>query len=666
MTPRDSVRSEVLERVAESPSAISAIQGTRGGLDAATGNALRALLAAQQPEGHWCYELEADCTIPAEYVLMMHYLDEIDSDLEQRLARYLRARQVGGGWSLYPGGAFDLSCSVKAYYALKLVGDDPQQPHMAAARAAILGHGGAARANVFTRIALAFFGQVPWRAIPFMPVELILVPRWSPFHVDKISYWSRTVLVPLLILCSLKVRARNPRGVSVRELFTVAPEREKHYFPTRSKLNACLVALNHLGRVLEPLIPKVLRRRALRAAEGWFLERLNGTGGLGAIFPAMVNACEALDALGYPPGDPRCVTAREALRRLLVDRGGSTYCQPCVSPVWDTALACLALQEVAEDAVSARHSPQTAVLKAIDDALAWMKERQLFEAPGDWRATRPQVPGGGWPFQFQNDYYPDLDDTAAVLWALHRRGNVLDSFALHRGLAWLCGMQSRNGGFAAFDADNTYYYLNEIPFADHGALLDPPTADVSARCAVALGRLRGVNARYDAALHTCIAYLREAQEPFGAWFGRWGTNYIYGTWSVLTAFEEAGVAADDPTVRRAVSWLKDVQRADGGWGEHNDSYLDPRTAGRADASTSFQTAWAILALIAAGEVRSSEVAHGVQYLLRTQRADGTWHEDAFTAPGFPRVFYLKYHGYSHYFPLWALARYRNRLQQAPL
>ena len=314
------------------------------------------------------------------------------------------------------------------------------------------------------------------------------------------------------------------------------------------------------------------------------------------------------------------------------------------------------------DTVSTR---DPSALNAADRALAWLKERQLFDAPGDWRATRSHVPGGGWPFQFENDYYPDLDDTAVVLWALHRRGDMRDSFALHRGLAWLCGMQSKNGGFAAFDADNMYYYLNEIPFADHGALLDPPTADVSARCALALGRLRGVNERYDTALEASVAYLRTEQEASGAWFGRWGTNYIYGTWSVLTAFEEAGIGAGDPAVRRAVSWLKDVQRPDGGWGEHNDSYLDPRQAGPASASTSFQTAWAILGLIAAGEARSPEVAHGIQYLLRTQQGDGTWRDEAFTAPGFPRVFYLKYHGYSQYFPLWAFARYRNRLLQTP-
>jgi squalene-hopene/tetraprenyl-beta-curcumene cyclase len=660
MTPLDPPQLDASQRATAASRLVGSPVARSHALDSTIERAERAVLAAQDPAGFWCYELEADCTIPAEYVLMMHYLDEIDRDLELRLARYLRGHQVAGkGWPLYAGGRFDLSCSVKAYYALKLAGDDADAPHMAAARSAILAHGGAARANVFTRIALALFGELPWRGVPFMPVELVLLPRWFPFHLDKISYWSRTVVVPLLILCSLRMRARNPRGISVRELFTVSPADEKHYFPTRSRLNGCLVWLSHIGRVLEPLIPKALRRRAIRTAESWFVERLNGTGGLGAIFPAMVNACEALDALGYPRDDPRCVTARDALTRLLVSRGDSMYCQPCVSPVWDTALACLALQECGEGKRPIRSQTSS----AVDRALTWFKARQLLDHPGDWRIARPAIPGGGWPFQFDNDYYPDLDDTAVVLWALDRRGDVRDRFAIQRGITWICGMQSQNGGFAAFDADNTYYYLNEIPFADHGALIDPPTADVSARCVLALARVGGADPRCGAALPACLSYLRKEQEPSGAWFGRWGTNYIYGTWSVLAAFEAAGVDPHDEAVCRAAAWLKRVQRADGGWGEDNESYYDARTAGCADKSTSFHTAWALLGLIAAGEARSPEVADGIEYLVRTQRDDGTWYDEAFTAPGFPRVFFLRYHGYSQYFPLWALARYRNVLEE---
>ena len=652
MTPLPPLESSGLQRAADPARAATGRAAASSALDAAVSCAASAVAAAQHRDGYWCYELEADCTIPAEYVLMMHFVGDVDPALQSRFASYLRARRVAGdGWPLYAGGAFDLSCSVKAYWALKLAGDDVDAPHMKAARQAILANGGAARANVFTRITLALFGEVPWRAVPFMPVEAVLLPRWAPFNLYRISYWSRTVMVPLLILCSVKARARNPFGVSVRELFTTPPEDEKHYFEKRSVLNALFLAGNHIGRALEPLIPGFIRRRALRRAEAWIVERLNGTGGLGAIFPAMVNAYEALDVLGHPRDGERVKTAREAIDRLLVIGRDSAYCQPCVSPIWDTALACLALQETGgfEDAVDRAHD--------------WLASKQLLDQPGDWRLKRPRLPGGGWAFQFDNDYYPDLDDTGAVVWTLERRADKRHVFAVRRAAQWICGMQSSGGGFAAFDADNTHYYLNEIPFADHGALLDPPSADVSARCALTLARLPG-DPKYRRAVDDCVAYLRAEQEASGAWFGRWGTNYLYGTWSVLAGLREAGIAPDDPAMCRAAAWLKRVQRGDGGWGEDNLSYWDPSTAGEARESTAFQTAWAMLALIDAGEAHAPEVARGAQYLLRTQQADGSWHDDAYTAPGFPRVFFLKYHGYSKYFPLWALAKYRNAVRGA--
>lgn len=617
-------------------------------LSSAVDRARGALLALQHAEGYWCFELEADCTIPSEYVLMMHYLDEVDDALQAKIAVYLRERQqADGGWPLYYGGAFDVSCSVKAYYALKLAGDGPDAPHMVRARQAILAHGGAARCNVFTRITLALFGQVPWRAAPIVPVEMILLPRWFPVHVGAVSYWSRTVAIPLAILCSLKPRARNPQRVDVRELFTVPPEEERNYFPVRSRLNRFFLALERIARALEPYVPGALRRLAIRRAERWVLERLNGTGGLGAIFPAMVNAIEALDCLGYGPERPARRMAKAALVRLVVVRENWAYCQPCFPPVWDTALACLALEQAGAAAAPVHH------------ALAWIKDRQLLDAPGDWRAYRPRLAGGGWPFQFENDHYPDVDDTAAVVWAMQESGHPALSKSIERAVGWICGMQSRNGGFGAFDADNTRYYLNEIPFADHGALLDPPTADVSARCAAVL--VHEADPARRRVLQACLRYLRREQEPCGAWFGRWGTNYVYGTWSVLAAFERLGIPPSDPAVRRAAEWLKRVQRPDGGWGEDNDTYLRPETAGQGRASTSFQTAWAMLALMAAGEGGSPEVRRGAEYLLRVQRHDGLWDDDWFTAPGFPRVFYLRYHGYSRYFPLWALARLQNEL-----
>jgi squalene-hopene/tetraprenyl-beta-curcumene cyclase len=618
-------------------------------LQSAIDRARTHVFSVQHADGCWCHELEADCTIPAEYVLMMHYFGEREPLLERRIGAYLRRRQnADGGWPLYEAGASDISCSVKAYFALKLIGDDCQAPHMQRARAAVLGMGGAARANVFTRITLALFGELPWRGTPWVPVEVVLLPRWFPFHLSRVSYWSRTVVMPLAVLCSLKPRAKNPLDVHVRELFVTPPEEEKHYFPPPKSFAARLFLwLDAFGRAVEPHMPRRLRARALQRAKEWILARLNGEFGLGAIFPAMVNACEALPLLGHAEDDPHWLQARQALRDLLVTHGGETYCQPCTSPVWDTGLTCLALQED----LRGTPSPQ------LERALEWLRREQLDEAQGDWSETHPQLRGGGWAFQYKNDWYPDLDDTAVCAWAMHRFDRERYARPIERAADWLIGMQSRNGGFASFDADNDQLWMNQIPFADHGALLDPPTSDVSARVLTLLARLRCNND--EKARERVMEFLRREQTEEGAWFGRWGTNYIYGTWSVLTAFAAAGVPKDAPEIRRAAAWLKSRQREDGGWGETNDSYFDPALAGRDTRSSAAQTAWAVLALIAAGEADSLEAAHGVSWLLCHQHADGRWYDAAFNAPGFPRVFYLKYHGYDLYFPYWALASYRN-------
>jgi squalene-hopene/tetraprenyl-beta-curcumene cyclase len=618
-------------------------------LDRAVVHARDALLARQNADGYWLFELEADCTIPAEYIMMMHFLDEIDAALEAKLCRYLRSTQAEhDGWPLYHGGDFNISCTVKAYYALKLAGDSPDAPHMVRARTAILRRGGAAAVNVFTRIALALFGQLPWRGVPYIPVEIMLLPRWFPFHLDKVAYWSRTVMVPLFILCTRKPVAKNPRKVDIRELFTIAPEKEPDYFRRSGFVAKAFLAADRLGRMIDPLIPARMREHATRLAESWMLERLNGEDGLGAIFPAMVNALEVMVILGYAEDDPRRITAKRALQKLLVTGPSSTYCQPCVSPIWDTALASLAMQETG-DAPSSDAS-----IRALD----WLQTRQLLDEPGDWRVNRPGLAGGGWAFQFANGHYPDLDDTAVVVWAMHQaRDSARYAESIRRALDWLVGMQSKDGGFAAFDADNTYYYLNKIPFADHGALLDPPTSDVTARVVAVLARIGRPQDKQ--ALDRAIAYLRQEQEPDGSWFGRWGTNYIYGTWSVLMALAQAQIGADDPAVHRAVLWFKLKQNTDGGWGESNDTYRQSSGEAGHFRSTAFQTAWALLGLLAAGEAQSDAVRHGVEFLMRTQQADGLWSDPSFTAPGFPRVFYLKYHGYSAYFPLWALSAYRT-------
>tara|TARA_Y100001936_G_scaffold143734_1_gene140214 strand:- start:1704 stop:3650 length:1947 start_codon:yes stop_codon:yes gene_type:complete len=615
-------------------------------------SARKALLALQKKDGHWCFPLEADCTIPAEYILMMHFMDDIDTDLEIKIASFIRTKQdkEHGGWPLYYGGHFDISCTVKAYYALKLAGDSQDAPHMVAARTAILSNGGASKTNVFTRILLAMYEQLPWRGVPFMPVEIILLPKWFPFHLSKIAYWSRTVTVPLTILCSLRAKAANPHKINIRELFTIDPEKERNYFPVRTPLNRLFLFIERTASVFEPFIPNILRRVALRKAERWIIERLNGECGLGAIFPAMVNANEALSLLGYPYEHPYREQCRKALLGLLIINDKQAWCQPCTSPVWDTALASLALQE---DAGTDQ--------KYVRKALNWLAPQQILDAPADWREENIKLAGGGWAFQYANPHYPDLDDTAAISWAMYQADPNTYSGNLSRAAGWLSGMQSKNGGFAAFDVDNTYYYLNEIPFADHGALLDPPTSDVSARCTGFLA-LYG-NSKYQISMKKGLSYLFNEQEKNGAWFGRWGSNYIYGTWSVLEALRLAKIDTSHSSIIRAVTWLKSVQREDGGWGENNDTYFAPKLAGRFRISTSFQTAWALLGLMAAGEAHSEEVSRGIKYLLNRQEGSGLWDDPWFTAPGFPRVFYLKYHGYSKYFPLWALARYQTITQK---
>ena len=624
------------------------------GLDTAIADSAKALLDRQNEDGHWVFELEADATIPAEYILYTHYLDERDPALEAKIAVYLRRIQdsTHGGWPLFHGGDFNISASVKAYYALKAAGDSIDAPHMVRARDAILAHGGAAKANVFTRILLALFGQIPWRGVPVMPVEIMLLPGWFPFHLDKVSYWSRTVIVPLTVLMTLKPRARNPLNIAIPELFVTPPDREKIWpmAQDHSLWGRAFRMLDSVLQVAEPHFPKGARRRALDRARAWVDERLNGLDGLGAIFPAMVNSVLMYDVLGVPADDPRVVVAKESIRRLLVIGEDSAYCQPCVSPVWDTALAAHALLEAGGEAAEA----------GVAKAAQWLAERQITDVAGDWAARKPGLAPGGWAFQYNNAHYPDVDDTAVVLGVLDRVDPARYAPEIARGLVWLDGMQSKGGGWGAFDVDNTHFHLNAIPFADHGALLDPPTADVSARCVSVLSTVGGADANADTApVRNGVAYLLAEQEADGSWFGRWGTNYIYGTWSALAALNAAGLDHDHPALRKAVDWLLSRQRADGGWGEDGRSYWADQPRGTGPVSTPSQTAWALLGLMAAGEADHPAVARGISWLMENRNSEGLWDEEAYTAVGFPRVFYLRYHGYRAFFPLWALARYRN-------
>ena len=625
-------------------------------LDKPIETATQALLACQQPDGHWVFELEADATIPAEYVLLKHYLGLApDPALEAKIAAYLRRTQgAHGGWPLFHDGDFDISASVKAYFALKMIGDRADAPHMQRARKAIWAHGGAGRSNVFTRALLALYGMVSWRAVPAMPVEIMLLPSWFPFHLDKVSYWARTVLTPLLVLRALQPRARNPKGVTIEELFLEPPQQlgtppkaphQKWFWFVFFRIVDAVV------RRIEPLFPARVRKRAIDAAVAFVTTRLNGEDGLGAIFPAMANTVMMFDTLGYPDNHPDVVIARRSIEKLLIVKPDEAYCQPCVSPVWDTALVCHALLEAGGDAAT----------KQAVRGLEWLVPLQVCDIAGDWSVQRPNVRPGGWAFQYANAYYPDLDDTAVVVMAMDRVQHMLgsDQFnpAIARAREWISGLQSRNGGWAAFDADNVYYYLNNIPFSDHGALLDPPTEDLTGRCMSMLAQLG--ERPGDPALLQGLEFLRRTQHPEGSWYGRWGMNYIYGTWSVLCALNAIRLDQGSPETRRAADWLAAIQNADGGWGEDGTSYKLDYRGYEAAPSTASQTAWALLGLMAAGEVDHPSVGRGVAYLLATQQDHGFWDEARYTATGFPRVFYLRYHGYAKFFPLWALARYRN-------
>ncbi|MGN6550970.1 MAG: squalene--hopene cyclase [Pararhizobium sp.] len=626
-------------------------------LDAAIETAAGALRRARQPDGHWLFELEADATIPSEYVLFTHFLgEEADPELEAKIGRYLRrTRNAEGGWPLFHGGSLNISASVKAYFALKMIGDDPEAPHMAEARRAILAHGGAEGANVFTRILLALYGIVPWSSVPQMPVEIMLLPRWFPFHLSKISYWARTVVVPLLVLQVLKPKARNPRGVTIDELFRQPPAtlglqpRAEH----QSRAWFGFFRSADVGlRLAGPLFPKRARHRAIQAALRFVRERLNSEDGLGAIFPAMVNAVLMFDALGYPESHPDRAIARRSIDKLLLVKDDEAYCQPCLSPIWDTALSCHALLE-AGDAEST---------EAAEAGLQWLGERQELELRGDWAINRPGLKPGGWAFQYANPHYPDLDDTAVIVMAMdriqreHRHGQYQE--AISRAEVWIRGLQSRDGGWAAFDADNTAEYLNNIPFSDHGALLDPPSPDLTGRCVSMLAQL-GETAGSSPVLKAGIDYLIRTQRPDGSWFGRWGINYIYGTWSSVSALNAAGLGPETPAIGRAAAWLISIQNKDGGWGESGESYKLGYKGHEPCGSSVSQTAWALLALMAAGRTEHPAVRRGVAYLVHEQQADGLWSEEHYSGTGFPRVFYLRYHGYTKYFPLWALARYRR-------
>jgi squalene-hopene/tetraprenyl-beta-curcumene cyclase len=623
----------------------------RAPVEAAIGRAQQYLLKTQRPDGCWVEELQADTTLTSEYLLLRHLLGIAEPAREANLAAYLRAtQQADGGWVIYHGGPSEISATVKAYFALRVAGDPGEAPWMARAREWVRAQGGILRSNVFTKVLLALFGQLPWSRVPCMPVELFLLPRWFPFHMYAISYWSRTVLTPLLILFAHRPVHPAPRGVTLDELH-VPGGTDPRFAPDPAFLtwrNFFLMA-DRLLRLYDARPLRPLRRRALEAAHRWMLERMQGSGGLGAIFPAMANSVLALRCLGYPPDHPQFVKAVREIEALEVDDGRLLHLTPCFSPVWDTALAMNALLE---SGLPPGHP-------SLARACAWLVGRQCVK-PGDWAVNAPGVEPGGWYFQYENEFYPDNDDAAVVLsalWKCEVPDEARKRGAAERGLRWLLAQQSRDGGWASYDRDNNRVYFNHIPFADHGALLDPPTADVTARVVMAMGEM-GYGPDHPQ-MRRALEFLRREQEADGSWYGRWGVNYLYGTWSVLAGLDAMG---DDlaGAPHRAAAWIAAVQNPDGGWGESCLSYADPAARGMGP-STASQTAWALMALVLAGQADGEAARRGIAWLLERQAASGAWSEEAFTGTGFPKVFYLRYHMYCKYFPLWALALYRNRL-----
>lgn len=633
-------------------------------LDTCLGRAVAHMGSIQHPDGYWWGELESNATMAAEHVMLERILGIADGARTAKIAAYLRGLQSDdGSWPVYHGGPGDVSITTEAYFALKLCGEDPSAQHMQNAREWVLAHGGIAKTRVFTKLWLSLFGQFDWAALPCMPPEAILFPAWFPFNIYEFASWARATMVPILV-----VWARRP-------VTQIAPHEgvaELHDAPgngARAARGDGLLSWRSFFRVADGALRwherrgwSPLRGRALRACERWILEHQEADGSWGGIQPPWVYSLIALKSLGYGNDHPVMAAGIAGLLESFALETGTTWTvQPCVSPVWDTALAVTGLRE--------------AGVALGDDSMrlarAWLLRNEI-RAGGDWCVKVRGVEPGGWAFEFANNAYPDTDDTAEVLIALRLLGEQASTSeavggrggdAVARAITWLRAMQSSNGGWGAFDRDNTRRFVTQIPFADFGATLDPPSEDVTAHIVEAMALL-GVGAD-DPMMARAIGYLWRTQEDDGAWWGRWGVNYVYGTGAVVPALVAAGVPASDARIQRAAAWLRAHQNADGGWGETCASYDDASLRGRG-ASTASQTAWALLGLLAADGPDTDAVARGVRYLMATQAADGQWEEAAFTGTGFPRDFMLKYHLYRNYWPLWALGRYRRMRDGAPV
>jgi squalene-hopene/tetraprenyl-beta-curcumene cyclase len=612
------------------------------------------LLERQSAEGYWVGELEGDTILESEYILLMAFLGREDDPVCVRCARYIGdQQQAGGGWSIYPGGPTDVSASVKAYFALKLVGVAPEEPAMERARRAILAAGGAHACNSFTRFYLALLGQIRYDECPSVPPELVLIPPSWSFSYSAMSAWTRTIVVPLSIMSYFKPVRHLERTRGIGELFTSdLGSASRQGARTLSWTNFFLL-VDALLKWLDRWVPGAWRRPAIRRAHHWMLKHCENTDGLGAIFPPMIYSVIALRCLGYDLQSPEVEWALGQLAALQITEGDRTRVQPCLSPVWDTAIALVALADAGLDS---EHP-------AWRGAVEWLLGKEVRQE-GDWRIRRQGVEPTGWHFQFRNAFYPDLDDTSMVLLALRRSplaGEPAVAAASRRGLNWLLSMQNRDGGWAAYDVDIDNQVLTQLPFADHNAMLDPSCADITARVLELLGTL-GYRADHPSVARA-LEYLLRTQEPEGCWYGRWGVNYIYGTWQVLQGLRAIDFPMEHPAIEKAVAWLESTQQPCGGWGETCESYDHPALKGTGEPTAS-QTAWATLGLIAAGRARGTAARHGIDFLAGTQLPDGSWQESQFTGTGFPRVFYLRYHLYRVYFPLMALARYAAAFERS--
>lgn len=606
----------------------------------------------QLPDGYWWAELESNVTITSEYIMLFHFLGMVDKVRERKMARNILSKQSeDGSWAIWQGGEGEISATVEAYFALKLAGYSADSPEMQKARDFILSKGGILKTRVFTKIFLALFGEFSWLGVPSMPVELMLLPNWAYFNLYEFSSWARATIIPLSVVMLEKPVRKIPPSARVQELY-VRPPRPTDYTFTKEDglltLKNFFIGADHLLKIYESSPIRPYKKKALAVAEQWILEHQEASGDWGGIQPAMLNAILALNCLGYANDHPVIVKGLEALANFCIEDEESLVLQSCISPVWDTALALVAMQEAG---VPADHP-------ALTKAAQWLLDLEV-RRKGDWQIKAPELEPGGWAFEFINDWYPDVDDSGFVMLAIKDikvRDKKHKEQAIQRGIAWCLGMQSKNGGWAAFDKDNTKHVLNKIPFADLEALIDPPTADLTGRMLELMGNFNYPQS-HPAAVRA-LEFIKQEQEPEGPWFGRWGVNYFYGTWSVLCGLQAIGEDMTQPYIKKAVNWLKSKQNLDGGWGEVCESYIDRSLMG-CGASTASQTAWVLLALFAAGEAGSNAAARGVEYLLATQKQDGTWDEDAFTGTGFPKYFMIKYHIYRNCFPLTALGRYRR-------